>query len=263
MIVAASIAPLADFSKQVGGDRVQVELLVPPGSNPHVYQVEPDQMAMLSKASVLVLNGAGLEFWAKNVIDAANNPKMIVIRTADGLKLLDHSEGDGGGANPHVWVDPVDAIHQVEMIRDAFAKADPAYAIDYRANAARYIEQLIKLDADIRSEVATFKSRRFVAIHPTWVYFAHRYGLVEAAAIEQSPGKEPSPQDIKHAIDIAKQVHAKAIFAEPQMATKAADVVAEEAGAKVVLLDAFGKPPSYDYIETMRGNLQAIAEALK
>jgi zinc transport system substrate-binding protein len=262
MIVAASIAPLADFSRQVGGDRVEVELLVPPGSNPHVYQVQPAQMALLSKASVLVLNGLALEFWANNVIDAANNPKLIVVRTAEGLSIIDHSE-EGGQGNPHVWVDPIDAIHQVEKIRDAFSKADPSHASEYAANAAGYISKLRKLDGDIRSEVAKFKSKSFVTFHPTWVYFAKRYGLVEAATIEPSPGKEPSPRDIAAAVDTAKRLNAKAIFTEPQMSPKAAQVVAEEVGAKVLLLDAFGKPPDYDYIATMRNNLRLMAEALQ
>ena len=261
MVVAASIAPLADFSRQVGGDRVKVELLVPPGSNPHTYQIQPSQMEMLSGASVLVLNGIGLEFWAKNVIDAADNPKLIVVRTADGLPVLDHTEGEGG--NPHVWVDPIDAIHQVNVIRDAFIKADPAHAAEYKANASRYVSKLRQLDTYIRSQVAGFKSRSFVTFHPTWVYFAHRYALDEAAIIESSPGKEPSPADVRHAIDAARKLGVKAIFAEPQVYPKAADVVAEEVGARVVMLDAFGKPPSYDYIAMMRANIRAMAEAMK
>lgn len=263
MLVAASIAPLADFARQVGGDRVDVNLLVPPGTNPHTYQIQPDQMAMLSKAQVLILNGIGLEFWASNVIDASNNKKLVIVDTSRGLKLFDHSEGDNGGGNPHVWVDPIDAIHQVEKIRDGFIKADPAHASEYRNNAAKYINKLRELDVDIRLAVATFKSKSFISFHPTWVYFAHRYGLVEAATVEASPGKEPSPNDIKNAVDIAKRLKAKAIFTEPQMSPKAAEVVAEEVGAIVVFLDAYGKPPSYNYIETMRDNLRAMSEALK
>ena len=263
MLVAASIVPLADFAEQVGGNRVEVGLLVPPGANPHTYQIQPDQMATLSKARVLVLNGIGLEYWANNVIDAAKNPNLLVVDTSQGLKLLDHSDADGGAGNPHVWVDPIDAIHQVEKIRDAFVKADPAHGSEYRANATRYITHLKKLDADIRSEVAQFRSKSFVSLHPTWVYFARRYGLTEAATIESSPGKEPSPQDIRHAVDTAKHLKARAIFTEPQMSPKAAEVVAEEVGAKVVMLDAYGKPPRYDYIQTMRDNLKAMAEALK
>lgn len=260
MIVAASIAPLADFCRQVGGDRVTVEVLVPPGSNPHTYQLRPDQMQMLSSASVLVLNGVGLEFWADKVVAAASNPRLIVVRTADGLRIIDHTEQ---GGNPHVWLDPINAIHQVNSIRDAFIKADPAHAADYRANASQYVDKLRQLDAYIRSEIKTFKLRSFVAFHPTWVYFAHRYGLNDAATIESSPGKEPSPTDIKHAIDVARKLHVKAIFAEPQVYPKAADVVAEEVGAKVVMLNAFGTPPAYQYIPMMRANLRAMAQAMR
>lgn len=263
IIVASSIAPLANFSKEVGENYVHVELLVPPGASPHTYQLEPDQMAMLSKASVLVLNGVGLEFWADNAIDAANNPKLIVVRTADGLKLLDSTEEDEKGGNPHVWSDPIDAIHQVEMIRDAFIKADPKHASAYKANAINYIERLRKLDYDIRAEVKTFKYRSFIAFHPAWVYFAKRYGLIEAAVIERSPGREPSPAEIRDIIDTARKLHVKAIFAEPQFSPKAADVIAEEVGAKVLFLDPMGKPPDYDYIKTMRDNLHQLSEALK
>ncbi len=264
MIVAASIAPLYYFSQQVGGERVKVTLLVPPGSNPHTYQIQPNQMADLSKASVLVLNGAGLEFWADRVADAADNPELIVTDTADGLHIMDEEAGHGHEhGNPHVWLDPVDAIHQVEKIRDAFVKADPSHAEQYRANADKLIERLNALDGDIRAEVSGFRHKSFVTFHPTWTYFAHRYGLNQAAEIEPSPGKEPSPRDISQAIKIARKLKVRAIFAEPQMSPKAAQVVAEEADAKVLLLDAFGQPPDYDYFANMRENIKKMAEALK
>jgi zinc transport system substrate-binding protein len=262
MLVAASIAPIYHFAQQVGGDRVEVVLLVPPGSNPHTYQIQPNQMSALSKASVLALNGVDLEFWADKAIDAAHNTTLIVVRTADGLSIIEEShEGEHG--NPHVWLDPINAIHQVQSIRDAFIKSDPAHASEYEINAERYIERLRKLDSEIRAEVAGFSHKSFVTFHPTWTYFAQRYGLTQAAEIEPSPGKEPSPRDIAHAIKMARQTNSRAIFAEPQMSPKAAHVVAEEANAKVLLLDAFGAPPDYDYIDNMRTNLKLMAEALK
>lgn len=264
MLVAASIAPLADFARQVGGDLVDVELLVPPGANPHTYQVEPAQMETLSKASVLILNGVELEFWAKNAVDAAGNARLIVVESADGLKILGHGdEAHGETGNPHVWLDPMNAIYQVKKIRNALVKADPKHAAQYHANADAYTDRLNKLDADIGSQVAKWRSKSFVSFHPTWVYFAGRYGLTEAATIEESPGKEPSPKVIRHAVDVARELNAKAVFTEPQMSPKAAQVVAEEAGAKVLLLDAFGKPPDYSYIETMQSNVKTMSEALR
>ena len=264
MLVVASIAPLADFAKEVGGGLVRVEVLVPPGASSHTYQLTPEQMGLISDASVLVLNGIGLEYWADKAINAADNPELIVIRTGEGLPtIVSDDEHDHGGKNPHVWLNPVYAIHQVEVIRDAFIKADPSNKKKYTANADAYIAQLKQLDSDIKKRVKTFSSKSFIAFHPAWVYFAQEYGLDQAAVIESSPGREPSPSEIKEIIDTARRLKVKAIFAEPQFSPKAAQVVADEVGANVLYLDPQGKPPSYDYIETMRKNLDEISRALK
>ena len=264
MLVAASIAPMADFARNVGGDLIDVELLVPPGASPHTYQLDPEQMRTVSQASVLVLNGVRLEFWADKAVSAAENPKLIVVKTEEGLPLI-ASPGDHvhEGGNPHVWLNPIYAIHQVQAIRDEFIKADPAHKRQYTANATRYIDKLRRLDADVSKQVRSFRSKRFVAFHPSWVYFARRYGLVQSAAIEESPGREPSPAHIREIVEAAKKMHARAIFGEPQYSPKAAQVVADEVGAKMLMLDPIGKPPDYDYIKTMRANVRLMAEALR
>lgn len=263
MIVAASIAPLYDFSRQVGGSLVDVELLVPPGASPHTYQIEPAQMKVLSRASVLVLNGVGLEYWADKAVDAADNPRLIVVRTAEGLPIVGKGKDPHHpSGNPHVWLDPRMAIRQVEAIRDAFAKADPAHSKVYAENAERFIQKLRALDEEIRKRVKTFRSRSFIAFHPAWVYFAKEYGLDQAAVIEESPGKEPSPSHIRKIIETARKLKVKAVFAEPQFSPKAAQVIADEVGAKVLILDPLGQPPNYSYIETMRRNLDRMAKGL-
>jgi zinc transport system substrate-binding protein len=262
LVVAASILPLADFARQVGGDRVTVEVLVPPGASPHTYEPTPAQLVLLSRARVLVLNGVGLEFWADKALGAAHNPRLIVVRTAEGLPILAGAAAEPGG-NPHVWLSPRGAIHQVAAIRDGLVRADPAGAESYRANAERYIAQLGALDAEIRDTVATFGSRRFVAFHPAWVYFARDYGLEQAAVIEAAPGREPSPAEIAGIIRTARAIGAKAIFAEREFPTKAARVIADEAGAKVLLLDTLGRGPSYSYLDTMRYNLAQMVRALR
>ncbi|HUJ86397.1 MAG TPA: metal ABC transporter substrate-binding protein [Burkholderiales bacterium] len=260
--VAASILPLADFARQVGGGRVAVETLVPPGASPHTYEPTPAQLRRLSRARVLVLNGVGLEFWADKVIAAVGNPRLIVVRTADGLPLLG-GDADSPGGNPHVWLSPRNAIHQVEAVRDALERADPAGAAAYGANAARYVTELHALDREIRAEVATFRTRRFIAFHAAWVYFARDYGLDQAGAIETSPGREPSPGEVAAIIRTAKAIGARAIFAEAEFPAQAARVIAQESGAKVLLLQVLGKPPTYRYLDTMRYDLAQMAEALR
>ncbi len=260
--VAASILPLADFARQVGGERVAVETLVPPGASPHTYEPTPAQLRLLSRARVLVLNGVGLEFWADKLISAARNPRLIVVRTAAGLPIL-ASDPDEPGGNPHVWLSPLGAIHQVEAIRDALIRADPAGADGYRANAERYVGRLRALDQEIRATVATFRTRKFIVYHPAWAYFARDYGLEQAAVIERSPGQEPSPAEVAAIIRTARAIGAKAIFAEPQFSTKAARVIAEESGAQVLLLDPLGRPPTYRYLDTMRYDLAQMRKALQ
>ena len=260
--VVASILPLADFARQVGGDRAQVETLVPAGASPHTYDPTPAQLRSVAHAHVLVLNGVGLEFWADKVISSAGNPDLAVVMVSEGMKIIE-GDADEPGGNPHTWLDPVHAMLQVEKIRDAFVEADPAGAGVYRSNAEKYLEALRALDKDIRAEVAGFASRQFIAFHAAWAYFAREYGLQEAAVIERSPGREASPFEIAEIITKAREIKARAIFAEPQFSARAAETIADECGAKVLFLNPLGIPPDYRYLDLMRYNMSQISAALR
>jgi zinc transport system substrate-binding protein len=261
-LVIASILPLADFAREVGGDRVRVEILVQPGASPHTYELVPSQLQSASIARLLVLNDVGLEFWADQLISAADNPRLTVVNASEGLSII-AGDSDEPGGNPHVWLSPRNAMHQVRVIRDALVKCDPDGSEIYQSNASRYLGRLDALDNEIRTEVATFAHRKFVAFHAAWVYFARDYGLEEASVIERRPGQEPSPEDIASIVQLVRSIQAKAIFAEPQFSPKAAEVIAEEAGAQVLFLNPLGLPPDYRYLDLMRYNLGEIAKALK
>ena len=260
--VVASISPLADFARQVGGDRVQVEVLVPAGASPHTFELSPAQLKAVARARVFVLNGVGLEFWADKVISAANNPQLMIVTASEGIKILAGDE-DSPGGNPHTWLSPQKAMLQVEKIRAAFANADPAGAEIYRSNADRFLQELRVLDREIRTAVAGFSSRKFVAFHAAWSYFAADYGLEEVGVVERRPGQEPSPVEIGDIIRQVKEIKAKAIFAEPQFSSKAAETIAEETGIRVLLLNPLGRPPDYGYLDLMRFNLSQISLALR
>lgn len=263
LVVAASIPHLADFARQVGGDHVSVVTLVPPGASPHTYELTPSQVEQVTRARLLVLNGVGLEYWADKLVQGAGNPKLIVVDTSQGIEILDGEAGELGG-NPHVWLDPRNAIVQVEHIRDALIQADPAHAEVYRNRSQAYIDQLHILDREVAAETAAWSSRQFIAFHPAWVYFARRYGLQQAAVIERSPGQEPSPAEVARIVETAKRIGAKAIFAEPQFSAKAAQTIAEESGATVLFLDPLGSSladPSY--LSLLRYNVAEMAKALR
>lgn len=274
-IVVTSIFPLADFVGNVAGDRVEVVTLLPSGASPHTYEPTPGDIKDVAGAILLVVNGAGLDFWVEDLKSAASD-SLVVLDTSvaladEGLLLSgdehdhDGEEDDHGGVNPHYWLDPVLAQKQVEAIAAALASVDPDNGDFYMDNAAGYIARLQSLDEEIRGVVQSFSSREFITFHPAWAYFASRYGLVEAAVIEEAPGKEPSVEYIMHVVDVARALKVKAIFAEPQFSTEAADAIAADSGAEVLLLDPLGAPGLAgrdSYVALMRYNVEQMAEAM-
>lgn len=263
LLVAASIAPLADFTHQVGGDHVQVITLVPAGASPHTFELSPSQVEQVAGARLLVLNGVGLEYWADRLVAGAGNPNLVVVDTSQGIDILER-DGDGSGGNPHIWLDPQNAIVQVSHIRDALIQADPAHADDYQASAESYIDELQTLDQEIAAEVATWSKRQFIAFHPAWVYFARCYGLEQVAVIQRSPGREPSPAEVAQIIETAQRIGVPAIFAESQFSAKEAHTIAEESGTHVLFLDPLGSSLcDACYPNLMRYNVAQMAKALR
>lgn len=276
--VAVTIFPLADFVKNVAGDKVDVIILIPPGASPHTYDPKPGQVAEAAEARLLVVNGAGLDFWVEEKIVKASGGDILVLDASlalavEGLLIADddhdHDHGHGGhdhgGVNPHTWLDPVLAQKQVQAIAQALAMIDPDNRDFYIDKAAHYIEDLKELDEEIGGMVEGWSSREYVSLHPAWTYFASRYGLVEAAVIQKSPGQDPTLPETKAIIDLVQSHGIKAIFAEPQTVSQAAYSIAGDTGATVIVLDPIGGPDIEDrdsYLDLMRYNVSLMQEVM-
>jgi zinc transport system substrate-binding protein len=256
--VAATICPLADVVRQVGGGSVEVATILPPGWSPHTFEPSPSQVAVLAHAHLAVKVGAGLDDWLDRLLGVGDRAPAVLVAT-DAAPAVD---GD-----PHVWLDPVlvrDRI--VPAVSAALAAADPAGAGGYAERAGRFTAALAALDREIAERTARFHRREFVATHGAWRYFARRYGLREIGVLEESPGKEPSGAAFAALVDAARVAGVTALFAEPQLAPRLAQVLAEELGVRVVVVDPLGgeKVPGRDsYVGLMRWNLRALAEALQ
>lgn len=275
MKVAATIVPLADFCRNVGGDLVEVRTLIPPGASSHVFEPTASQFVFVNQAKVFVMNGLHLEDWASGVIKKVGRRGMVVVEAADAVPksmllkagAYNGEKEPGNLYDPHVWLDPTLAVYEVEAIRDGFIEADPDHRADYTANARRYILKLEALDSQIKDTTTAFTERQFVALHPGWAYFSRRYGIVQAAAVQEFPEQEPSGKQI---IDVVKQIEdkkIKVIFAEPQISAKAAQVIASSIpGVKVYFLDPLGNPDKPDvstYLNTMRHNVKVMEGVLR
>ncbi len=254
--VIASIAPLADFAKQVGGEKVDVRLLLPSGASPHIYEPTPRAIKDVSDAEVFIKTGAGLEFWAEKIIKASGNKKLIIVDSSSGVSVV--------GADPHIWLDPVIASSIVTKIEKALIKADPQSSEFYRQNASVYKEKLSVLDKEISDKVKTFRIKEYVTFHPAWNYFSKRYGLKVAGVIEESPGKEPSPKHIAKIIKEINRIGSRVVFVEPQFNPKIAGAVAKESGAKVLYLDPIGGQKGREtYIDMMRYNISVMESVMR
>jgi zinc transport system substrate-binding protein len=284
--VAASIVPLADFCRQIGGNQVEVELLIPPGASPHTFEPSPKLLAKLAQAKVLVDVGAGLEPWLDKFIQALPPGKRPeVVAATQGFELISeipehvqagkepgqphaaeagHAQESESG-NPHVWLDPIYAQEICRHIAAAFIEADPKNQEVYEQNLERYLKQLEQLDQEIKAATASFRLREFVGFHPSFTYFACRYGLKEVGIVEVAPGREPSPRALQNIIAAIHRYGIKVIFSEPQFSPRIAQVLARDAGVKVLMLDPIGGRPPYNdnYIAMMRYNLHTVAQAMK
>lgn len=276
--VVASIFPLGDIAKQVGGERVDVKVMLPPGVSPHTFEPTPLEMMEMHNAKVFVKAGAGLEFWAEKMLKASGSKGLIVVDASAGLPLTKgihsreaemknyNSHDFSESADPHIWLDPVFAKTVVDKITDVLSRADSAGKQYYSERAGKYKKDLDALNNEIMEEVKKFRIKEYVTFHPAWNYFSKRYGLKVAGVIEESPGREPSPKHIARIIREIKRIRSKVVFAEPQFNPAIAEVIAKEAGANVLFLDPIGGPNIKGrdtYLGLMRYNLSVMKEAME
>ena len=260
--VVATIFPLSDMVRQIGGETVEVTTLLPPGANPHTFEPTPAQIRAAAGARVFIQVGANLDAWAAKAL--AGNAEVSTVTLTDGVALLGASEH---GGDPHVWLDPVlmrDAA--VPAIARALTQAGPQHGAAVQQGAAQFQAALSALDAQIHAQLDTAAQRNFVSVHAGWRYFARRYGLHELATLEPFPGKEPSARSIAALVQQARAAQVHALLIEPQFPTRIAEQVAGEFGARVVLVDPLGGPaiPGRDsYVALMRYNCAMFADALR
>jgi ABC-type Zn uptake system ZnuABC Zn-binding protein ZnuA len=271
---------LADIARNVAGDRVKVEALMPIGVDPHSFEPTPTDAAKIADSTVLIVNGAGFEEFLAELLESAGG-RRVVIEASAGLRQREPKEGEHAKApdaghehdgDPHFWLDPDNVIKYVENIRDGLSEVDPAGAATYTANADAYIAKLRELDRWIADQVAEVPEgdRILVTNHESFGYFADRYGfqIIGTVMPSASTGSSPSAQQLANLIDRIKATGAKAIFLETGTNPQLAEQVAQETGGKVIIglyshsiTGAGGPAPTY--IEMMKFNTTAIVAALK
>lgn len=294
--VVATFSILGDWVANVAADKIDLQVLVGPGSDSHTYEPSPADSAALSDADLIFEIGAEFEPWLDALVKASGTQAKRIVLT-EGLELLPfeghddehdkedmHQGGEGtaeekgddhghehGEFDPHVWHDVSLVIRMVERIRDALSEADPNNAQTYAANAALYIVELGLLDGEMLLSLDEIPEGRRILIttHETFAYFGARYGFeVDSALGVTTESADPSAGEIAELIERVRKSGVPAIFADNVTNPRLMEQIAREAGVKLappLFTDALGEPGSggETYLEMMRYNLRTIIEALK
>lgn len=247
--VAVSIAPQRAFVEAIGGDHVNVTVMVPKGSEPATYEPTPRRVASLSSSEAYF--GIDVPFeraWLPRFESAAEDMRVV-----DTTRGIDRRQLEEDQPDPHIWLDPTLVREQARTYADALADLDPAHASAYRQRLARFQDTVDEVDGDLRTTLRPHRGETVMIFHPVLNYFADEYGL-DVINIEES-GSEPSPADMSRIIAAGRDAGVSVVFVEPQFSQRAARTIAGQLDAEVATLD----PLAEDWAANMRRIGESVA----
>lgn len=267
-VILTSTTILADITRNIVGNRLQVESLLPLGADAHSYEPTPQDVAKISETNFIVINGADYEGFLQSLLAAGDGAEKMLVEASAGIDARTDPEH---GLDPHMWLDPTLVILYVENIRDALIQLDPDGEATYTSNAAAYIAQLKDLDAWIVDQVDQIpaEKRLLVTNHEAIGYFAERYGFTVVGTVVESFSSDASPsaQQLAALIDQIKASGAPAIFLDASDNDTLARQIADETGVKVItnihLESLTDGVPAGTYIDLMKHNVSEIVNALQ
>lgn len=289
IVIMSSLFPWYDLAQQIGGDKVEVSLLLPPGVGAHAFEPTPSDMLKISQANLFVYTGDYLEPWAKELLNSLGDDAPVSLALGDGLAQInkeinvedehdegsghedaDHKEHEHSGLDPHIWTDPIIYAQVADRLATELAKIDPSHVDYYNNRLDAYRLRLKNLDSDYIKILNNCQQTEFIyAGHYAFGYLASRYGLQYEAAQGFSPDAESNPGRLVGLTELIKKYQLNYIFAEELDNPQLAESLAQEAGVKILLLSSAHNLSKSDlqagltYEEIMRNNLKQLSLGLK
>ena len=270
--VVVTFYPLQEFAQRVGGERVRVVTLVPPGAEPHDYEPRPQDITALHAAHMVIFNGAGLEPWLEK-LRLEFPTGGVVVNASDGLPLVKGvDEGEAGEPparfDPHVWLDPLLAARMVTNIQKGLQDADPQHGELYSANASKLEEQLLALHNEFAATLRGCRQKEFITTHAAFGYLARRYALAQVPISGLSPEAEPAPSRLRELVHLARAHDIKVVYYETLVSPRVAEALAREVGARVLVLNPLEGLTGEElrqgqtYFTVMHENLRHLVDGL-
>lgn len=270
--IVTSIFPLKEFASAVSGKWGEVDLLIPAGAEIHTWQPRPSDLAKLSSADVFIYIGADLEPWAGDILRSIDNPSLRVVEASLGLFLLGDEEeaGHHGATDPHIWLDFGNDQKIIDKLAATFSSLVPGGKDLFQKNAAAYKEELHALDMKYREALDRCDHKTIVlGGHAAFGYLARRYGLSQISLYGLSPDSKPTPRQLIEVIDFIKKNGITAVFFEVNISQELAHVIAEETGARALILNPGTslsreqRKTGITFINIMESNLENLRNGLR
>ena len=274
--VVTTVAPITSIVENIGGDRIQLEGVVPEGVNSHIFEPQPSLAKLMSDADVIIANGLFLEEPTIQLAEANKKDDTPILLLGDRSITREQWQFDfsfpeeEGHPNPHLWPDPTLGLKYAELAQEQLASVDPDNADYYKENLEAFRARIDAMDAAIRESIATIppENRKLVTYHDSWAYFALTYGMEVVGAVQPSDFAEPSAREMAELIDQVKELNIPAIFGSEEFSSDVLETIARE--GNTVYVDELadddlpGAPghPDHSYLGLMRQNLQIIVPAL-
>lgn len=274
--VVTTVSPITSIAENIGGNRIDLEGIIPEGMNSHTYEPPPSVARTLASADLIIMNGLSLEEPALELAKANKKTGAVILLLGDNAITRDQWKFDfsfpesGGKPNPHLWPDPMLALRYAELIRDQLVSLDPENAEYYEGNLAAFRQRIEDLDRRIREAVATIppQNRKLLTYHDSWAYFADRYGMQVIGAVQPADFSEPSAREVAALIDQIRAEGVPAVFGSEVFPSDVLQTIAREAGAQFVDKlrddDLPGEPgdPQHSYLGLMVENMRVMIPAL-
>lgn len=277
--IYTSFYPLKEAAENIGGNRINIESVVPSGAEIHGYEPSPRQIAALEKADIFYYIGIGLEPWTERVVNNLKNSQVKTVQVSEDLTLRkvtgdeneDHHhnhEDSEREFDPHIWLDPVNMKEIGKKIKDTLSEIDPANSNYYEDNYHQFAEKLEELDKEYKDTLVSSEKDTIMVSHAVFGYLADRYNFKQLAVTGITPHEEPSPRTIADMVDTAREYNLEYIFMETLASPGSVEVLAEEADLEILTLHPVSglteaqKESGEDYFSLMRKNLDNLQKAL-
>lgn len=259
--VSVTFNALYEFTKAVGGDKVDISTIIPDGTEPHDFEPKAQDLVALSKAQVFIYNGLGMEVWVEDAITAAGNASLIAVDASNGITPITESEETAarGQHDPHIWLSLKCAETEAANIKDALIKADPTNKDYYEQNCADYVAKLESLYNDYSEKFASVEKKSFVTGHAAFAYLCRDFDLSQKSVEDVFAEGEPSAKQLTELVEYCTQSGVTTIFAEKMASPEVSETLAGEVGAKVETIYTIeSAEDGLTYLERMENNLSKI-----